>query len=253
MLKNNKINKIKINLKRNNTCKLLSIFFACLILISIVVTIGIKIFSNKEDINTPKILAYIYDGEKHDTPPAKEAGYEIDVVNCDKAIGSPNNDNGTYIADDSDLLNAQYVYTHERANTHGKICRQNIDYCLDTVTRTTSWIGQVALIYPSDYLYATSGGRTTSREECLNKGMFKWNTGYCYSGNWLFDYTNHQWTLSPHSYKSFAHNMDFIHTDGRVSNTLAYGSFAVRPAVFLKSNISIIDGAGTSTDPYILQ
>lgn len=50
-------------------------------------------FSSSEDISKPKTIAYFYDGEKHDAPPAKDSGYEIDVVNCDKATGVWSNEN----------------------------------------------------------------------------------------------------------------------------------------------------------------
>ena len=41
------------------------------------------LFGNKnEDINLSKTIAYFYDGEKHDAPPAKEE-YVIDVIHCD--------------------------------------------------------------------------------------------------------------------------------------------------------------------------
>lgn len=88
MRQNNKAVK-KINLRKNSTYRRkVSIFFACLVvLIGVIVTTGIMLFSNKADINKPKMLAYFYDGVQHDAPPSKDSGYEIDVVHCDKAIG----------------------------------------------------------------------------------------------------------------------------------------------------------------------
>ena len=82
----------KINLRTNTYRKKISIFFACLIIIiGIIITIGINLFgSNEEDITVPKMIAYFYNDEKHDAPPAKEK-YEIDVVHCDKATGSWDN------------------------------------------------------------------------------------------------------------------------------------------------------------------
>ena len=83
----------KTNLRTNTYKKKISIFFACLVLlIGIIITTGILLFSNKEDLSKPQMLAYIYDGKQHDAPPSKE-NYEIDVVNCDKAIGVWSNTN----------------------------------------------------------------------------------------------------------------------------------------------------------------
>ncbi|MBP5407702.1 MAG: hypothetical protein J6Y42_01015, partial [Bacilli bacterium] len=82
----------KTNLRINTYRKKISIFFACLIIIiGIIITIGINLFgSNEEDITVPKMIAYFYNDEKHDAPPAKEK-YEIDVVHCDKATGTWDN------------------------------------------------------------------------------------------------------------------------------------------------------------------
>ena len=83
--KNNLFKKITYNKK-------ISIFFVSLVLlIGIIITTGILLFSEKEDISKPKMIAYFYDGEKHDAPPSKE-NYEIDVVHCDKAVGEWDND-----------------------------------------------------------------------------------------------------------------------------------------------------------------
>ena len=80
-------------------------------------------------------------------------------------LGSPNNDNGTALENNDTSLKAPYIYTKERSNLTGKVCSSG-DYCNDTVTRTSSWTGKVALMYSSDYLYATSGGNATNRETC---------------------------------------------------------------------------------------
>ena len=93
MINNKNKQSIKINLENNTYKKKISIFLSCIIvLIGVIITSGMFIFNNKEDLNTPKLLAFIYDGEKHDAPPAKDAGYEIDVVNCEKASGTWDNE-----------------------------------------------------------------------------------------------------------------------------------------------------------------
>jgi len=54
-------------------------------------------------------------------------------------------------------------YHQERSKNTGKICSSG-DYCTDQVLRTVAWNGNVGLMYPSDYGYATSGGDTTNRK-----------------------------------------------------------------------------------------
>src|SRR5574344_1529287 len=77
-------------------------------------------------------------------------------------------------------------YTYERSSDTGKICTSG-GYCNDTVSRTTTWIGRVGLMYPSDYFYATGGGSTTNRASCLattNKNWFNTYTD-CNTNDWF--------------------------------------------------------------------
>ena len=170
-------------------------------------------------------------------------------------LGSPNNNNGTYVAYDSEDLKAPYVYTHERANTNGKICTSGT-YCNDTVTRTSSWTGKVGLFYPSDYLYATSGGNATNRAACLNTKQYYWNdtsVSDCKNNDWLYNSSMNQLTLSSYAYSSRANDVFGVGASGRVYNGFARDAGEVRPVVFLKSTISITGGEGTSSNPYTIE
>ena len=120
--------------------------------------------------------------------------------------------------------------------------------------RPTTWSGKVALMYPSDYSYATSGGSTTNREACLAKELYNWDSSSdCYNNDWLYDSSTTQWTLTPSSSIS---NYAFVvfSTSGIVNN---YGgvlySRGVRPSVYLTSNVKISGGNGTSNSPYTLE
>ena len=123
--------------------------------------------------------------------------------------------------------------------------------------RSTSWIGKVGLIYPSDYGYATSGDSTTSRATCLAKEMYNWNgSSSCYKNDWLFKSSN-MWTLSSDSSDSdvvFFVGLGVFGFDrsGTVSSFYAVSHFDVLPVVYLKSTINITSGTGSSTDPFIL-
>ena len=167
-------------------------------------------------------------------------------------LGSQNNDNGTAIASNDSLLIAPFVYTHERANTHGKLCEQS-DECNDTVVRTTTWTGKVALIYPSDYLYATSGGSETNRQACLNKTMYSWTgSSDCYRNDWLYIQNQDQWTLTPFANSSSAYRVSTMDRGDWSASLNASAGVVVRPAVFLKSSVIITGGTGTQADPYTL-
>ena len=117
--------------------------------------------------------------------------------------------------------------------------------------RSTSWTGKVGLMYLSDYGYATSGGTTTDRNACLNKELNNWGSvSDCYNNDWIFNSAS-QWTITPRASNSYS-VFSLIRT-GYVNSDNAFDTFGVRPVVFLKSSIKIVDGDGSSSNPYILQ
>ena len=117
--------------------------------------------------------------------------------------------------------------------------------------RSTSWTGKVGLMYPSDYGYATSGGTTTDRNTCLNKELYNWDSvSDCYNNDWIFNSSN-QWTITPRA--SHSNRVFRLRSTGYVNYDDAYRTLGVRPVVFLKSSIKIVDGDGSSSNPYILQ
>ena len=118
--------------------------------------------------------------------------------------------------------------------------------------RPTTWSGKVALMYPSDYGYATSGGSTSNREACLAKELYNWSSSSfsdCKNNDWLFDSSN-QWTLTPSS--SYSNNVFSVRNYGNLNEAFASAGRGARPSVYLKSNIAISGGTGNSTDPFQL-
>ena len=116
---------------------------------------------------------------------------------------------------------------------------------------STSWTGKVGLMYLSDYGYATSGGTTTDRNSCLNKELYNWDSvSDCYNNDWIFN-SSAEWTITPRA----SHSNDVFRLDyaGCVNGDGTRYAFGVRPVVFLKSSIKIVDGDGSSSNPYILQ
>ena len=118
--------------------------------------------------------------------------------------------------------------------------------------RPTTWSGKVALMYPSDYGYATSGGSTTNREACLAKELYNWGSSSdCYTNDWLYDSSTTQWTLTPRT--SISNNVFNVWSTGSVTFSSAGFSYVVRPSVYLTSNVKILGGDGTSNSPYTLE
>ncbi len=117
--------------------------------------------------------------------------------------------------------------------------------------RSITWTGKISLLYSSDYAYATAGGSTYNRSTCLIKEMYYWNNfGDCYKNNYLYKGIN-EWTLTHDS--AYANGVYFIEARGLESNFNADVVIRFRPSLFLKSNIYIMAGTGSSSNPYQLK
>lgn len=161
--------------------------------------------------------------------------------------------NGSNGFTSSDNGTPSHFYTYERSTNSGKRCTSGT-YCNDTVARTTTWIGQVGLMYPSDYGYATSGGSTTNREACLATEMYNWDgSSDCYNNDWLLMSNNFQWTLNPRAHSSGAYRVFGVASHGYVDRSNASDASAVRPVVYLKSNVVITGGEGSTEIPFELK
>jgi hypothetical protein len=122
--------------------------------------------------------------------------------------------------------------------------------------RPTTWTGKIALMYPSDYGYATSGGSTTDRATCLSINMnnsYWGNSSYsnCKNNDYLYNSSYRQWTLTP--YSSSSYGVFCVGYTGYVGFDVAYAyGGAVRPVGYLKSDLTILNGDGSSGNPWII-
>ncbi len=110
--------------------------------------------------------------------------------------------------------------------------------------RLINWVGEVGLMYPSDYGYAASGN------DCLTTVLDNYNSG-CMETNWLFN-SLHQWAITP--YSNGLYDVFMVLSSGLVTPIYAFHEEVdIRPSVYLKSNVSIIKGDGSIGDPYQLK
>ena len=120
--------------------------------------------------------------------------------------------------------------------------------------RPTTWTGKIGLMYPSDYGYATGGGTTKDRAACLAKELFNWNSSDfsdCKENDYLFN-RSYQWTLAPLSgYVDLVFTVN-LNGEGGGSPAFTTHTYAVRPALYLKSNIVVKSGTGEKNNPYTL-
>ena len=139
-------------------------------------------------------------------------------------------------------------YRAERGNVNGKICTSG-NWCNDTVTRTTEWTGYVGLPYITDYAYASS-------ENDCNTKIDQSSTHKCKNNNWMHygsTYNDVTWYLSPNANTSSATNVWVGRGYGNAGVGNASSASAFFPAIYLKSNVIIESGNGSSSDPYVLK
>ncbi len=147
-----------------------------------------------------------------------------------------------------------HFYNYERSNNTGNVCSGGT-YCNDTVTRKTTWKGQIGLMYPSDYGYATSGGSTTNRDTCINTILDSWNNySDCYGNDWIYN-GSQVWLLTAELNSQGSTWVATLGDSGALSGNCAnsqYGVTGVLPTLYLKSNVKIVNGNGKSDNPYVL-
>jgi len=118
----------------------------------------------------------------------------------------------------------------------------------------TSYVGEVGLIYPSDYGYAAQAS------DCLRivKPNSYGSNSTCYTKNWLYQGSSTlQWIISPEYYTKYS--VITIYTDGNLTeyndsyDYLTPGdNGAYSPVMALKSDV-VVTGSGTQSDPYIMK
>ena len=109
-------------------------------------------------------------------------------------------------------------------------------------TNPVSWIGKIAVMYASDYGYAAS--------DVCTSNLYAYSSSTCTSNNWLFNSAN-QWTLS--QYTDNNSSVFYVSSYGDMGATgVRENPFNIRPTLYLKSNVKITGGDGTSTNPYTL-
>ncbi len=126
----------------------------------------------------------------------------------------------------------------------------NVYYCERKIVNSNIWKGNIALMYPSDYGYATSGESIVSRNNCLAKDLSSWSSD-CYNNDWLYTSNIYQWTLTSNTNTSYD-NVFNIKPDGRSAHDSTDYIMSVRPVLFLNSSVKITSGNGSQQNPYNL-
>ena len=140
-------------------------------------------------------------------------------------------------------------YNAERGTANGKTCTSG-NYCNDSVIRTTKWTGYVALPYITDWAYASSESICETNVQAQDSS----NDYICQNNNWMNSDTN-IWMLSPRNYNGpgGATYVSNIGGNGYIDKASAAELYDIFPTIYLKSNVLIESGNGTSDSPYILK
>ena len=109
--------------------------------------------------------------------------------------------------------------------------------------KETTWNGSVGLISLSDYALANSN--VASCESMMDLDM---NSEMCRTTNWMYISGSYWWTISPNA--DYSYYVWAVSVDGNLyADNAHYSANAPRPAVYLKSDITL-SGSGTSLDPF---
>ena len=117
----------------------------------------------------------------------------------------------------------------------------------------TYWIGKIALMYLSDYGYATSGGASINRNTCLATGLGFWSGEDCTNNDYLVESaTLTHYTMDPFSVFGVSDRANLPSNLAGLSDSPAYDAGAVKPTVYLKFSVLITSGDGSKDNPYVL-
>lgn len=112
------------------------------------------------------------------------------------------------------------------------------NYYAKEIIKQTSENTSIGLMYASDFGYAISGYTQNLDDKSAYSQMVN---------NWLFG-QSYEWTMT--AYDSSLPIL--VDNGGGLSNIIAYNSYAVRPVLYLQSNVSKLSGDGTMANPYVL-
>ena len=148
-------------------------------------------------------------------------------------------------SDSNDSLTSPGWYTTERGTTPGYTAANSHN-------GSTSFIGSVGLMYPSDYGYAVLA---SDCERITKTSSYGGNTSVaCHDNNWLYQGNQqYQWLISPSTF--VAYRASFVYSGGNIyflDAVYVQGALAYSPIMALSSDV-LVSGSGTKTDPYVMQ
>ena len=112
-------------------------------------------------------------------------------------------------------------------------CETNDGAC----PRATNWSGKIALMYPSDYMYATDLSLCQKVGYNIDPTL-DYRDSSCSTSNWLFDNSNRIWTMTKttNNFNNYAINTE---VGGNITSFDTYLTGAIKPVVYLNQDVII--------------
>ena len=124
-----------------------------------------------------------------------------------------------------------------------------------------TWDGKVALIYPSDYMYASSSCYNNDSLIAFDIGTCQhgstcdtdYRSDACKTTNWLYVVRRSAFTLSPDS--NNVNQVAAIDGYGNLTVGAAQESsiYGLRQSLYLDSNVKYVSGDGSTSDPFVIE
>ena len=138
-------------------------------------------------------------------------------------------------------------YKAERGRLNGKICSSGSP-CNDTIIRTTTWTGYIGLPYATDWAYASGENICETNMQTQDSS----NAYVCKNNNWIYQKSDIRIISSiPNLYTALY--VWVVSEIGSIQNANASETHSIFPTLYLKSNVLIDSGNGTSGNPYTLK
>ena len=116
--------------------------------------------------------------------------------------------------------------------------------------RPTSTTGYIGLMYMSDYGYSALA---SSCPRSTNLGSY--NRSTCAGQSWLYGQGS-EWTITPCSSSTWPDKvfrlLNYYDDNPNANSSSVSAGYKVRPVLYLKSDVYVLDGDGSITDPYII-
>ena len=138
-------------------------------------------------------------------------------------------------------------YKAERGRLNGKICYGGSP-CNDAIIRTTTWTGYIGLPYATDWAYASGENICETNMQTQDSS----NAYVCKNNNWIYQKSDIRIISSiPNLYTALY--VWVVSEIGSIQNANASETHSIFPTLYLKSNVLIDSGNGTSINPYTLK